>query len=150
MGVTQPGLPFDMLNAILLEQGGNSTGKRCNNLAAPVNGHTKIVSKIVKGNPKLLCTTEKVKDFGILKQRLAGNAPPVEANSSQLIPLHYCGLQPKLASTDGGYVTARPRSDYSYVIVRQLEPHWKNHIIIHPYAAVVGKRVATNAVVTKV
>src|SRR3546814_16469534 len=55
-------------------------------------------------------------DLGRAKQRLGRNAPPVEADPAQLLPLDDGGFHPKLRRENSGHISARAKAENDKVV----------------------------------
>src|SRR5690606_26781198 len=50
------------------------------------------------------------------QKRLGRDAPPVEADASQVLPLHHCRLETELRGADGRYVAPEPGTDHGDIV----------------------------------
>ena len=62
---------------------------------------------------------QKADDLGVAEERLARDAPPVEARPPELRPLDYRCVHSQLRRPDGGHIPPDTAPDYHYVIFCQ-------------------------------
>ena len=75
---------------------------------------------VVEAYSELVGVLDQAQHLGVAKQRLAGDAPPVEAYASHFVALHHSGLHAKLARANRRDVPAGSGPQHHNVVVRQI------------------------------
>ena len=110
VGVFERAGAVDDVHAVLFEQKAYAVGEAGDDLAAAVYGVAEVVLEVVVADAELSGVAEGVQHLGVLEQRLAGDAAPVEADAAERVVFHDGGAHTELAGTNGGHVAARPRA----------------------------------------
>ena len=106
-------------HVVLLEQVAYAVGEPLHDRAAAVHGVAEVVLEVIEADAVLFGVAEGVEHLGVLQQRLAGDAAPVQANAAQLSVFHHSRAHTELARANGGDVTARPRTQNQHVVIGQ-------------------------------
>ena len=117
MGAQQAGVALDHVHLLPLQQALNALGEPLHHLAAAVHGVRVVGSQAIHLDAEFLGAMKEGKDLGVPEQRLARNASPVEADTSQLFPLDNRDSEPELTGPNGGHVAACSRADHHQVVV---------------------------------
>ncbi len=59
----------------------------------------------------------KAGQLGVVKQRLGGDAPPIQTYPAELVALDTGGLEPQLGGANGPDLSPGPAADHDQVIV---------------------------------
>ena len=109
-------------HVVLLEQVAYAVGEPLDDRAAAVHGVAEVELEVVEADAVLFGVAERIEHLGVLQQRLAGDAAPVEADAAQFAVFHHRRAHTELARADGGDVTARPRTENQHVVIGQRVP----------------------------
>ena len=104
---------------VLLQEKRNAVRESLDDLSAAVDGLAEVDPHVVEDDAELVGVLQEADDLGVAQERLARDAPPVEARPAELRPLDYRCVQSQLRRPDGGYVPPDTAAHDHYVIFCQ-------------------------------
>ncbi|CAI8033965.1 hypothetical protein GBAR_LOCUS19150 [Geodia barretti] len=97
----------------------HTTGESPHDLAAAINRQTVIEGNIADTDAVFAGILHQLQNFGISQQRLAWNAAPVQAHSTNVIVLDNRSAQTKLRCANRRDIAARTRANNNHIIICQ-------------------------------
>ena len=115
-GAGEGGLTLDQLDRVLLEQAGDATGERLDDLRAAGHHPVPLDFRIGDLDPEVARLADLAQHVGHAQDGLGGDAGVVQAAAADRVLLDHGRLHPELGGTDGGHVAAGAGADHDAVV----------------------------------
>ena len=117
LGVLQGTIAADVVNLVLLEQKLDAARELVGHAAAATDDLVPVEAQVVELHPEFGCPfVHQVKQFGVAKEGLRGDATPVQASAAGAFLFNARDLFAQLRRADGGDVARRAATDHNQVI----------------------------------
>jgi hypothetical protein len=96
---------------VLLHQESDASVEPARHLARALHHRLGVVGDLIRRQAVVLGVLQHVEHLGRAQQGLGRDAPPVEADATQVVALDDRRLEAELRRPDGGDIASRPRPD---------------------------------------